>query len=30
MEYKVAKMDLHEQYNIGQYLNHDIAVVTVR
>ena len=29
-EYLIDKIDFHENYNIGPYLNNDIAVITVR
>jgi hypothetical protein len=29
-EFTIEKVEVHENYNIGPYLNNDIAVVTVR
>jgi hypothetical protein len=29
-EFSIEKVDFHENYNVGPYLNNDIAIVTLR
>jgi len=30
MEFTIDKIEIHENYNLGSYLNNDIAIVTIR
>ena len=29
-DFPIEKVDFHENYNVGPYLNNDIAIVTLR